>query len=292
MVMRIKMLCNWTDSKSLCQEWKVMCEHDYQWNDLEITWEDKDIDYYVIINFPPKDAYYIPEKTIVFQMEPTCAVKHWGEWSNPDPKKFMHVRGRYTEHHNNAYWQMELTLNEIIHLRYDRKLDKLSSICSNKYFEEGHIDRVNMLKYIEEKGGIDIDIYNYDNEQMWKNYRGKCGPFGDKSKGILPYKYYFMGENNYLRNFITEKVWEPILCETLVFYFGCPNIDDYIDKNAIVILDPKNLQESYETILRAIEEDWWSQRIDCIREMKKKILNELAFFPTIEKQLKEIDKIS
>ena len=75
-----------------------------------------------------------------------------------------------------------------------------------------------------------------------------------------------------------------------MFYFGCPNIDDYIDKNAIVILDPKNLQESYETILRAIEEDWWSQRIDCIRKMKKKILNELAFFPTIEKIIKENGK--
>jgi hypothetical protein len=36
-------------------------------------------------------------------------------------------------------------------------------------------------------------------------------------------------------------------------------------------------------IKQAIEEDWWSQRIEIIRKEKRKILDELAFFPTIDK---------
>jgi len=105
----------------------------------------------------------------------------------------------------------------------------------------------------------------------------------DKSLGIVPYKYYFMAENNYERNFITEKLWEPILCETLCFYWGCPNVADHIDEQAFVQLDPMDFEKSYEIIQKAITEDWWTQRIDVIRAEKHRILSDLAFFPTIHR---------
>ena len=47
-----------------------------------------------------------------------------------------------------------------------------------------------------------------------------------------------------------------------------------------------DMNKSLMIIDRAIKEDWWSQRIDIIRKMKTKILNELAFFPTIERIIK------
>jgi hypothetical protein len=92
-----------------------------------------------------------------------------------------------------------------------------------------------------------------------------------------------MVENNYEEDFITEKLWEPILCECLTFYYGCPNVSDYIDPRAYVQLDMDDFEGSYRTIKTAIEEDWWSQRISIIRQEKQKILNELAFFPTVER---------
>ena len=90
-------------------------------------------------------------------------------------------------------------------------------------------------------------------------------------------------ENNFEKNYITEKLWEPILCETLVFYYGCPNVADYIDPRAFVLLDINDFERSYQIIKQALKEDWWSQRIEFIRKEKRKILDELAFFPTIEK---------
>jgi len=92
-----------------------------------------------------------------------------------------------------------------------------------------------------------------------------------------------MVENNYEENFITEKIWEPIICETLVFYYGAPNVKDYIDERAYVQLDMNDFEKSYQIIKTAIEEDWWSQRIDIIRKEKIKIMYELGFFPVIEK---------
>ena len=289
---RIKLIANWTSSKNVCHEFSNMCDNQesFSWKNIQITREDKDIDYYVIINYPNKNEYYDPKKTIVFQMEPyvhdtdkNWGVKTWGEWETPNG--FMEVRGRKTEHNNIAFWQLELTLNEIKNLKIE-KMNKISSICSSKYYDPGHIKRIDLLKFLENKEDIEIDIYNEDNNHNFKNYKGKKTPYLDKSEGIVNYKYYFMMENNFERNFITEKIWEPILCETLVFYYGCPNITDYIDKDAFVLLDINDFEKSYQIIKTAIEEDWWSQRINIIRKEKEKILNNYCFFPTVESIIK------
>ena len=101
--------------------------------------------------------------------------------------------------------------------------------------------------------------------------------------GLAPYKYSFAAENNSETGYATEKIWEPILCECLCFYWGCPNLEEYIDSRAFVRLPLDNFEESLSIIKKAIEEDWYNQRIDIIRQEKQRILNELGFFPTLEK---------
>ncbi len=292
---RVKMMCNWCSSESLCKEWSNMCENGFSWKNIDITWTDENIDYYVIINSPPRDSYYDPKRTIVFQMEPwvydltkNWGVRTWGYWAKPDPSVFMAVRGRHSDCHNNAFWQLELSLKQLLSLKAE-KTEVISSICSSKYFDEGHIARIDLLKYIESKNdsSINIHVYNQDNKHNFKHYKGPVSPYIDKSKGMLKYKYYFMIENNYEKDFITEKIWEPILCESLVFYYGCPNVSKYINSNAYVLLDITDFEKSYQIIKRAIEEDWWSKRIDSIREEKRKILEEMAFFPIIHKIIHE-----
>ena len=289
----IKMLCNWTSSEELCKEWSNMCEYGFVWKNYKLVWTDvkEDIDYYVIINYPPQNSYFEPKKTIVFQMEPwvynqnsNWGVKTWGLWAIPNPNYFLAIRGRKTNFHNNPFWQLELSLNELNKPEIFKKTkgSVISSICSSKYFDEGHISRIDFLKFLEEKGDVMLDIWNQDNKHGFTNYRGSVTPYLNKSKGLKEYKYYFMIENNYEPNFITEKLWEPILCETLVFYYGCPNVTDYIDSNAFVLLDITDFEKSYQLIKQALREDWWTQRIDIIRKEKNKILNELAFFPTID----------
>jgi GR25 family glycosyltransferase involved in LPS biosynthesis len=295
---KIKMLCDWASSEQLCKEFSNMCEKGFKWKNYELVWTDinEDIDYYVIINYPHKDAHFDPKRTIVFQMEPWIydlnkpwGVKTWSIWSEPNPTHFLAVRGRKTECHNNPFWQMELTLNDLQNseLFEKNKGSIVSSIMSSKYCDEGHIARIDFLKFLEAKGDILLDIYGEDNKRSFTNYKGQM-PMKNKSNGYKSYKYYFMMENNFEKNYITEKLWEPILCETLVFYYGCPNVSDYIDPRAFVQLDIDDFEKSYQLIKQAISEDWWSQRIDIIRQEKRKILNELAFFPTIDKIIKKV----
>lgn len=290
---RIKMMCNWCSGEQLCKEWSNMCESGFKWKNIEITHTDDNIDFYVIVNSPPSNEYFDPARTIVFQMEPwvdnptsSWGVKTWGKWAQPDPSKFLAVRGRRTPVHNNAFWQLELTYPQLKTMSFE-KTEVISSICSSKYFDEGHIARIDLLKYFETKDSFKVDIYNQDNKHGFKNYKGPVSPYVDKSKGMAQYKYYFMIENNYEKDFITEKIWEPILCESLVFYHGCPNVSDYIDSRAFVQIDVTDFEKTYQIIKTAIEEDWWSQRIDIIRQEKNKILEELSFFPVVQKITKQ-----
>jgi len=289
---RIKMLCWWCSSEQLCKQWSNMCEEGFRWNNFELTWTNikEEIDYYVIINYPGKNEYFDPSKTIVFQMEPWIydmnkpwGVKTWGEWALPDPTKFLEVMGRNTEHCNLAENYTELTLADLNNsVNFEKTNNSISSIMSNKYIDEGHILRIDLLKYLEQKGDLPIDIYGQTNDFNFINYKGQL-PHHVSSKGYKTYKYYFMMENSFERNYITEKLWNPIFCECLCFYYGCPNVTDYVDSRAFVLLDVNDFENSYQIIKKAIEEDLWSQRIDIIRKEKQRILNEMTFFPTIEK---------
>jgi hypothetical protein len=94
-----------------------------------------------------------------------------------------------------------------------------------------------------------------------------------------------MAENNSEYNYATEKIWEPILCECLCFYWGCPNLEDYIDSRAFIRLPLEDLEKSAQIMKQAIDEDWYAQRLPYIREAKEKIMNELGFFPNLKKML-------
>ena len=277
---KIKMLCNWCSSEQLCKEWSNMYDVE-RWQNVQLTSTDdpREIDYYIIINSPPADAQYIPEKTIVFQMEPWVAdpaknwgVKTWGEWATPDPSKFFKVFTHKT-HLNNVQWQ--IILKPIV----EKKQNKVAVICSEKNFDEGHLLRNNFIHFMEKTNNM-LDSWGRENYHHFKNYQGPV-PEENKYNVYAKYKYCFAAENNKEHNYATEKIWESILCESLCFYWGCPNLEDYIDAKAFVRLPLADPASALKIIQQAITEDWWSQRIGVIKQMKEKIVNELGFFPLI-----------
>jgi len=291
----VSMICNFNDSKSLCDEFNNMSKGDYRWNNIKIVSDNfnkNNIDYYVIINKPLNNLqHYDPSKTIVFQMEPWIynsnvghGVHTWGNWAKPDPNKFLSVRS-HDKYYNNCQSQLKTTYSDFMKNKVVIKTEnKACSIVSDKFYDEGHILRVKFIKYLEdlhEENNVSyLDIYGRENYHSFKNYSGKVDI---KDNIMFPYKYYFIAENNSEKNYITEKLWEAILSESLCFYWGAPNVSDYIDSRAFIQLDLNNFEESYKTIKNAIDNDLWSERIEIIREEKKKILNYYNFFPTIER---------
>ena len=287
-IKRIKLLGNfWDSEKELVDEFNLMIPNrNYIYDNYEITCENEDIDYYIILNKPKKDTdYYDPKKTLVFTMEPYVegdpnGVSSWGKWAKPDPSTFMYVHTR--DKLNLVQWRLK-DHPDMYSLNLNKSLNSVASIMSWKNYFIGHKKRIEIIKQMENKNIL--DVYGKENYHKFKNYKGKLEN-DDPYSVMKKYKYYFMIENNSEKNYATEKIWEPIISECLCFYWGCPNLNDYIDEKAYVLLDVNNIEESVKIIETAIKEDWWSQRIEIIRKEKNKILYEMGFFPMIKNLLK------
>ena len=279
---RVQLLCNWCSSKELADCWNKMSKGNYTWNNIKLVWEG-DVDYYVIINMPPEDSFFDKKKTIVFRMEPNMS-KHpdfWKEWADPNDKEFLKVFRHEKGDYNNNEWHLSSPYSVLSENKgFYKPHNILSTVISDKYKDPGQVKRVDFVKFLE-KNSFPIHVYG-DNKWNYKNYMGSL-PHHNKNGGLLGYKYTFNAENQTIKNYYTEKLIDGILAECLVFYWGCPNVKDYIDERAYVQLELSNFEKDYKTIQKAINEDWHTKRLPYIKEAKKKILNELQFFPRLEK---------
>lgn len=280
---RVYLCCSWTSSEELCKIWNKMSKGNNTWNKIQVV-SSLPADYFCVINRPNTNIEIDKKKTILFRMEPNMESdnQQWGDWSNPKRSDFLFV-GSHNLQLNNLEWHLsknyvELSNEEIIK---DNTLSNiLTTILSDKYHDKGHIKRVDFIKFLERKG-MNVHVYG-GNKFLWKQYMGSL-PYHNKDNSLFPYKYSFNCENHSIKNYCTEKLIDGILSETLVFYSGCFNIRDYIDEKAFVYLELSNFEKDYQTIKKAIDEDWHTQRLPYIKEAKNKILNELQFFPRLEK---------
>ena len=279
-IIRVKFIGNfWDTSKQLIDEFKLMIPNNLDvFENIQITDEDYDIDYYVIINMPKDDStYYDPNKTFVFSMEPDVMKETWGKWRHPNPNDFLYVHDKL----NPVQWRFTY-LSSFNDNDANKIYNKVACILSHKKYFIGQKKRIDFVNVLE-KGECEhiIDVFGKENYHNFYSYKGVV-PNDNTSNILTQYKYYFMCENSEQLDYATEKIWEPIICECLCFYWGCPNLSEHIDSRAYVKLDLNNMEESKCIVKRAIEEDWWSQRLPFIRAEKQKILTKLGFFPTLK----------
>lgn len=291
----IKLLCNWCNSEELSKIWNKMSKDGkYRWFSdspnnftIEITWT-KEPDLYVIINRPRPQDKYEAKKSIIFQMEPNMKSNRyiWNDWASLDKDRFFHVSTHDDEYNNNE-WHLSLSYNTLLEHKIikDESLSNvISTILSCKNNDPGQRKRLEFAKFLDTK--IETNLHVYGQNIGYKNFKG-CLPYHKKDDSILPYKYIFNAENNAIPNYYTEKLIDGILGECLTFYWGCPNITQLIDEKCYVVLTLQNFEKDYQTILKAIYEKWWEKRVEYIRQEKKRILNELQFFPRLHKLVKE-----
>ena len=107
-------------------------------------------------------------------------------------------------------------------------------ILSDKFQLPGHKLRVVIAKCLD-KTDIDIDIYGRCESLNLKKYKGEL-PNINKVDGLYPYKYSIAIESSLEKNYITEKLHDCILSETLCFYSGSHEADIYY-RNAFIRLN-------------------------------------------------------
>jgi hypothetical protein len=274
MTTKICLLTHWcTNLNSL---WSGMISSKHH---VQLVEYDANPDIIVVINctnIPLTDTD--KAKTIIFHMEPYIPIRgQWGEWCNPTG--FCHVfkHGPGKNEFNCIEWHLDKTIDQL-YSSPTKTTSRVSTVISNLYYEPGHISRVDLTRYIDSNWD-GLDIYGTFEHYSIRNF----GPLKPRCKddGLMPYKYTIAIENNSIDGYSTEKLWDGILSECLVFYHGNPSIGNIIDSNAIIQIDPTNHSETLDRIKQAIADNEWEQRLPFIRSAKAHILNNLSLFPRI-----------
>lgn len=252
---KIKLFCNWTTCYNLREEFKKYFKDNYSYDNLEFVLGGQD--YNVVINYTlePIDL----KKTIIFQWEPKSTRNNWPSfWSNPNEDDFLKAF-TIEKYHNIMCWYFNKTYKD---LGYEQiqKTKVMSGIVSNLSNLDGHIHRKNFVE-------------NYLMGNAWYEHFGRgYNEISDKSLGLYPYKYTFACENSFEPNYFTEKIIDSFMSETLCFYDGCPNLEEFFNPNSFIRIDVKNPKKSLDIIKETICRNTWEKQLHYIQNEKEKIL--------------------
>jgi hypothetical protein len=281
------MLNNWTSGDGLCKLWDKMTDGNYTYTknkkSIKIVGDETssdDADFILVVNAAHQWCPSIDElsRTIFMKMEPVFMDPFWRDVDkNLLKAKIVHDDNSY----NNLEWHINKTKNELLISNYSilkTKNDIVSSIISGKDFTEGHKLRKAFALYAQ--NFIDWDAYgNYGSQNnSWNRYLGAPQY---KDDALIPYKYSFSCENSFINGYVTEKLVDCIMTETLCFYYGAPNVAKFIDPHAYIQIDLKNWDIAIKTIQDAITNNEWEKRLPYIKKEKIKILTETGMFPRL-----------
>jgi hypothetical protein len=239
------------------------------WKNIEFVTDDE-FDFVVILSIPSENhKKFDSQKAITFLTEP--------------PQWFINreICGTVSPMYLPRTWWISSKNNDIVSSLYHFKSKLLSSITSELTHYVGHYKRLQFLYNLDLSVVDGLDIYGRKDGReavsgqifsKFKNYRGRLD---DKYDGLIPYLYHFACENSFVPGYFTEKIMDPIIAESLCFYDGCTNIEEYIDYRAFIRIDVNDILNSIEIIFKSIENDEYRKRRKYILKEKKRFLFEL-----------------
>jgi hypothetical protein len=268
-MLRVKFHTNWcSDERILGHFNRCTPLGDYCWKNMQLVLSD-DYDFFIIFNHP-QHLNFKPQQTLVFECETKTTRLHWRRMGLPYSSKDYFYICRTEYFHTLDKWYLGLKWSE---LNDSSKFDKhnvLSGIASDNYTLPGHKRRLNFSRYLD-----NLPYYHHFGRGQLGFLKSFRGELRAKEDGLHSYRYHFNSENEREINYFTEKIIDPILCESLCFYDGCPNLNQFIDPNTFIRIDLDNPTRSLETIIENIENKTWESRLGVIRNMKNKLMNEL-----------------
>jgi hypothetical protein len=144
-----------------------------------------------------------------------------------------------------------------------KKKKKISFITSSINLPIGNYGkRINLLNEIL-YSDLPIDIYGRGLNIKDSRYKGFIE---NKFQGLLGYDYSIAIENSCEKNYVSEKFFDCVLCNTMPIYYGAPNIEDVYNKESFIPLGD-NTKKWLEK-LRSITEEGSKPNIESLNKAK------------------------
>jgi hypothetical protein len=222
----------------------------------------------------------LPNSVIYFAMEP-FGERQYAPFLKQIENKALFI-GTHERHLNNAEWHLSPSLAQLKQHKPVKKFDAvLSVVVSDKAWDPGHKYRLSLISAIDKRDDLPfkIDIYGRCASLNFRNYKGEL-PDQSKDDAIFPYKYHLNVENHYIKNYITEKLYDSICGECLTFYKGASNWKTFFHPESVMELEG-DIEKDIELITKAITTGEYEKRVEFIRKDKERILTEYSFEPRV-----------
>lgn len=249
------------------------------WRDIEFTDEEVgECDYLIVFKNPKRPIEVKCRYTWLISHEPPIARNRYFINSF---RYFDKVFSYYDcsnviveKTHPLIPWMVFKSYDDLTHIKLSevksaKNHDSITWVTSSQRNLAGQVARMNFKDYLLAENAT-IDIFGKGFTEV-----------GDKFEVLFPYKYAMAIENFSHQNYWSEKIVDCLLSYCLPFYWGAPNLEDFLPEESFVRIDIHEPQRALQTIMDAINGNEWEKRIEAISEARDIILNKYQFFPAI-----------
>ena len=255
------------------------------WGNYEFTFDEIQIaDYWIIVNNYQLEnlSCFCPPKNILYILQEPSSIS---EYNNDNhSQQFIKQFGSVITTQNSIQgsnvifqqvgipWSINKSIDDLIKESIIEKTKFISIVTSNKTYTKGHRNRIDCAMKIKRYFGSYVDLFG----------RGFTD-FDDKWDVVSPYRYHISIENSVEKNYLSEKIFDPILAYSLPIYYGCPNISDFFNlPEYLQIIDLNCFDTIKNKIKFIIENDnIYENNFKFLSDSRIKILEEFNFFPMV-----------
>lgn len=172
-----------------------------------------------------------------------------------------------------------LSYQDFQDLEYSPKSKKVSCIVSDKIMVPGHMDRLNFVDNFIQDSIHQLELYGR-NKLAGCIHHGEVST-ADKPKAFVDYEYSLSFENCQIPNYVTCKVFEPLLMWSMPIYWGSNDIEKYLPADSyysIPDLGYDRIKEIDEVMKRPPDE----KNIKAMKEARELILDKYNIWATVE----------
>jgi hypothetical protein len=247
------------------------------WDGVQFTLEPvENCDCLLVLNDVREEVNTVcpPENVWALFQEPY--VKGFSSWMREGHKPFSRIYTHHPPEQSPLYcssppwvpWQVGWSFDELLARQPSEKTGRIVWVTSNLQGLPGHRKRYAFFQYLTRLGWSDLDVFG----------RG-IRPVHDKREVLAGSQYAIAVENHIGTDYWTEKISDCWLADTLPFYYGCPNLEDYFPPEAFVRINLDDFASASSIIRRMVDAGEYEKRLSAIRDARDLVLRRHQFFP-------------
>ena len=249
-----------------------------------------DYEYLIVLGgFRSQDKKYYKskDKTFGFLLEP-----YWsGNWQRDLPNQCKLVvaqeKSMYPQYDNVIEHPMFMfTQSTEHHNFYLEEMDsiakfrRMSIVISNFGPKPLYEERVGIFRALL---NTDLDIDFYGRNWQVDDFRYKGAPY-NKSDALRNYQYSIAIENCSQKNYLTEKFFDLVVCNTVPLYHGCPNVSEIYNPKSFFQLDFSGpIEKTVEQVKDIYYNDDYEKRLPYVLGAKRDYYNKYNIFSFLKR---------